>query len=660
MSYRLGIDVGTTYTAAAVSRSSGQGWSDPESVTLGTRGASVASVLYIAEDGSVVVGEAAERRAVTDPDRVVRQFKRRIGDRTPIYAGGRGWAPEDLSARLVRWVVDRVAEREGGSADAIAITHPASWGPHKKDLFAGALGAQGLTVTFLAEPQAAALSYAASERVANGSTIAVYDLGGGTFDAAVVHKADGAGPSGFGLLGRPEGLERLGGIDFDQVVFDHVRDGLPEAFAQLDDTDPAVLSAVAQIRRECTEAKEALSSDTEVSIPVMLPNSRGSVRLHRSEFEGLIYPQVEDTVTALRRAVQSAGLAPEQLTAVLLVGGSSRIPLVGQLVSEQLGRPVAVDADPKNAIAKGAALAIAPRPVAQAPQGPQPTGGHQRGGVAAAGAAGLAAGAAGLAAGAAAGAALPPPPRPGRAGLPQHQAPSGPTGQPQQSWQPPPSGLRPSSAPPPRPVHESANALFSGNDEPVRPRRRTEPVAEPADWEYDDYDGRRGSGRPNGLLLGVGGVLAAAAVVAGVLIWNANRTSAAGTSPAGSETATSAGPTAGPAKGQNQPTRTPGKATTQPVAPTSKAPVEPPPTTTKAVEPPPPPVTTTKPAPPANNGGGGGETGTGSTGAGGDTTQGGGTQTGNGSGVAAVPTGTSAGQGTRPAAGSDGPVIRSA
>ena len=663
MSYRLGIDVGTTYTAAAVSRSSGQGWSDPESVTLGTRGATVPSVLYIAEDGSVVVGEAAERRAVTDPDRVVRQFKRRIGDRTPIYAGGRGWAPEELSARLVRWVVDRAAEREGGPADAIAITHPASWGPHKKELFAGALGAQGLTVTFLAEPQAAALSYAASERVANGSTIAVYDLGGGTFDAAVVHKADGAGPSGFGLLGRPEGLERLGGIDFDQVVFDHVRDGLPDAFAQLDDTDPAVLSAVAQIRRECTEAKEALSSDTEVSIPVMLPNSRGSVRLHRSEFEGLIYPQVEDTVTALRRAVHSAGLAPEQLTAVLLVGGSSRIPLVGQLVSEQLGRPVAVDADPKNAIAKGAALAIAPRPVAQAPQSPshapQSTGGHRRagGGAAAAGAAGLAAGAA------AAGAALPPPPRPGRSSLPQHQAPpSGATGQPQQSWQPPPSGGRHGSAPPPRPVHESANALFAGNDEPERPRRRAEPVAAPADWEYDDHDDRRSSGRPTGLLLGVGGVLAAAAVVAGLLIWNANRTTSTGTTPAGSETTTTAGPAAGPAKNQNQATKTPGKASPQPENPVAPKTTTPPPaaTTTEA----PPPVKTTTAAPPANNNGGdtgtgGTGTGTGGTGTGSDTTQGSGTGT--GSGVAAVPTGTAPGHGaTNPVADSGGPVVRTA
>jgi molecular chaperone DnaK len=332
---------------------------EPEVVTLGTRGATVPSVLFIAPDGAVVVGEAAERRALTDPDRVVREFKRRIGDPTPIVVGGRAWAPEDLSARLVRWVVDRVAEREGGQATQIALTHPASWGSHKKDLLTAALARLDLRVSLLAEPQAAALHYATQERITPGSTIAVYDLGGGTFDAAVVRKADRSeaafGAAGFGLLGRPEGLDRLGGVDFDEVVFEHVREGLPAAFTDLDDTDTGVLSAVARVRRECTEAKEALSSDTDVSIPVLLPAGGGSVRLHRSEFESMIRPQVEETVDALRTAVRSAGCLPGELSAVLLVGGSSRIPLVAQLVSEGLARPVAVDADPNKPIANRAA-----------------------------------------------------------------------------------------------------------------------------------------------------------------------------------------------------------------------------------------------------------------------------------------------------------------
>jgi molecular chaperone DnaK len=363
MSYLLGIDLGTTRTAAAIGRLDARP-GETEIVNLGDRSSAVPSVLYIGDDGSVVVGEAAERRAVSSPDHVVREFKRRIGDPTPLIVGGRPWAPEDLSAQLVRWVVDRVAQREAGPATRIAVTHPASWGPHKKDRLGGALAAQGLQVSYLAEPQAAALHYASAERVEPGSTIAVYDFGGGTFDAAVVHK-DG---NNFKLLGRPEGVDRLGGVDFDEIVFEHVVAGMPEAFEGLDENDPAVLSAVAAIRRDCVEAKEALSSDTEVSIQVLTPAGQGSVRMHRSEFEAAIRPQVEDTVDALQRAVSSAGLTPPQLTAVLLVGGSSRIPLVGQLVSELLGRPVSVDVDPKNAIPMGAVLSLMPAP----PQVPAP------------------------------------------------------------------------------------------------------------------------------------------------------------------------------------------------------------------------------------------------------------------------------------------------
>jgi molecular chaperone DnaK len=357
MSYQLGIDLGTTYTAAAVSRATERQHADPEMVSLGDRAVQVPSVLYLAPDGSVLVGEAAERRSSIDPDRVVREFKRQVGDEVPLVVGGSPYPAHELAAMLVAWVVERVAEREGGPARRIALTHPASWGPHKKELLHGALAARGLSVTFLAEPQAAALSYAAAERVDRGSTIAVYDLGGGTFDSAVVRK-NGT----FTLLGRPEGIDRLGGVDFDDVVFTHVRDAIGEAFDQLDPADETVVGAVLRLRRECKEAKEALSADTEVRIAVLLPGLQTAVRLTRGEFEAMIRPQLEESVDALDRAVGSAGLTPADLSAVLLVGGSSRIPLVAQLVSAAFDRPVAVDADPKNAIALGAALSISPRP----------------------------------------------------------------------------------------------------------------------------------------------------------------------------------------------------------------------------------------------------------------------------------------------------------
>jgi molecular chaperone DnaK len=637
MSYLLGIDLGTTRTSAAVARE-GNRAGEVEMVTLGDRSSVIPSVLYLAPDGSVVVGEAAERRAVTDPDRVVREFKRRLGDPTPMVVAGRPWTAEELSSRLVRWVVDRVAEREGGPASRIAVTHPASWGGHKKELLSAALANQGLSVTFLAEPQAAALHYAAGERVEAGSTIAVYDLGGGTFDAAVVRKVSpsdsptgaasaGGTAAGFALLGRPEGLERLGGVDFDEVVFEHVRAGLPGVFDELDETDPGVLAAVARVRRECTEAKEALSSDTEVSVPVLLPGARGSVRLHRGEFEGLIRPQIEETVSALRRAVSSAGLAPEQLTAVLLVGGSSRIPLVAQLVSEQLGRPVAVDADPKNAIAKGAALSldITARggSTSGMPPVPSPRGGPQpRPPLGAAAAAGLAgaAGAAGLAAAGSGPSGGPPSPgrRPGPTATGAQQAggasagptatgaqhaggvPPGPAAGPPGPGGPPP---RPSTAPPTQRIETGSQR--HGAPPPTRvgavpPQRHAPPPADRPPADVDDAeDGAPRGRRSPAMLVSAGGLVAAIAVVGAIFVFATGQADSGnqGTQiPVIPET-TSAPVTTEPpveetrAPVEQQPTR-------RPAPPPATAPPPPPPTT---VAPPPttdPPPPTTEPEPP--------------------------------------------------------------
>ncbi|MGH3547225.1 MAG: Hsp70 family protein [Pseudonocardiaceae bacterium] len=357
MSYWLGVDVGSTFTAAAICRVEAGRRALPEVVPLGTRSNAVSSVVYLGQDGEVIVGEAAERRAVTHPDRVVREFKRRIGDEVPMVIGGAPHSAPEITAKVVRWVVDRVTQRAGGPAAGIVITHPASWGAYKTRIIAEALRVADLPqVTFRTEPEAAAASYALQERIESGSTIAVYDLGGGTFDAAVVRKT---GATTFSVLGHPQGLEQLGGVDFDDAVFNHVLAAVPD-LAELDPDDPATLEATAALRRECTAAKEALSVDTEVTIPVLAPGIRSQVRLVRAEFEDMIRSQVAETVEALRRTLRSAAIEPQGLDAVLLVGGSSRVPLVAQLVSAGLGRPVAVDSDPKAAIALGAALSALP------------------------------------------------------------------------------------------------------------------------------------------------------------------------------------------------------------------------------------------------------------------------------------------------------------
>jgi hypothetical protein len=161
---------------------------------------------------------------------------------------------------------------------------------------------------------------------------------------------------GFELLGTPEGIERLGGIDIDAAVFDHVRRALDGRLDELDQDVPSVVAAVARLRAECVSAKEALSSDTDVTIPVLLPAFTSEVRLTRSELETMVRPALLESIGALRRTLDSAQVTAEQLFAVLLVGGSSRMPIVSQLVSAELGRPVVVDAHPKHAIALGAAI----------------------------------------------------------------------------------------------------------------------------------------------------------------------------------------------------------------------------------------------------------------------------------------------------------------
>lgn len=353
--YSLGIDLGTTFTAAAIVAEG-----KAEIFHLGTRATSIPTIVHLSEGGELSVGEAAERRGQTDPARAAREFKRRFGDPVPLMLGGTPYSAESLAAVVMRAVADQVAERQGETASAICITHPASYGTYKLDLLQQSVRAAGLErVTFLAEPIAAAIYYASQQRIEPGAVVAVYDLGGGTFDAAVLRKTG----DGFEQLGQAEGLERLGGIDFDQSVFAHVSASLGPQLEALAG-DPSARSALLRLREDCRNAKESLSSDTVAAIPVILPNVNTEIRLTRAEFEAMIRPRISDTLKALDRARASTGLAYADIDRVLLVGGSSRIPLIGQLVSEATGRPVYVDSHPKHVIAMGGALFAAARDVA--------------------------------------------------------------------------------------------------------------------------------------------------------------------------------------------------------------------------------------------------------------------------------------------------------
>jgi molecular chaperone DnaK len=373
--YDLGVDLGTTYTAAATRRDG-----IVKIVTLGTRSPVVPSVVFLRSDGRLLVGEPAERAGTVDPDRLGREFKRRMGDQTPILLGGTPQSAAALTARLLVWVLARVAAAEGGPPGHLVLTCPANWGGYKRDVLREAVDLAELEaatgtwppgeVTVVSEPLATATHYAAAPataRVDAGEVVAVYDLGGGTFDAAVMA---GTG-HGHRMVGDAIGIEHLGGIDFDDAVLGHVTAQVADHVASLDPADPATVAALAALRRACVGAKVALSAVTHVSVPVVLPRHRTEVRLTRAEFEALIRPTLTTTIAALRRALRTAGIDAGDLAAIVLAGGSSRIPLVAQMLTDELGRPVTSDVHPKHPVALGAAR-LAPRPADAAIPAPPP------------------------------------------------------------------------------------------------------------------------------------------------------------------------------------------------------------------------------------------------------------------------------------------------
>ena len=341
MSIELGVDLGTTFTSAVVSRNG-----TADIVSLETDSASMPSV--VAFDGDqVLAGVAAERRLAESPSSGAREFKRRLGDTTPYILDGTPRGAEVLTSHLLRAVVERAGEQP----DVVRVAHPANWGEYKLELLrdAGRLADLG-EIELVAEPAAAAMQYATAGGLEMGALVAVYDFGGGTFDAAVVR----VGESGAEVIGRPEGLERLGGVDIDQVVLAHVDKSLDGALGQLDTSDVEVRRSIVALRVACTEAKEALSADTDVTIPVRLPSLVTEVRMTRAELEAAVAPRIDDTLGALDRAVASAGVGIADLSGVLLVGGSSRMPMVAERIAEHTGRPVLTDIDHDTAVAHGA------------------------------------------------------------------------------------------------------------------------------------------------------------------------------------------------------------------------------------------------------------------------------------------------------------------
>ena len=346
----LGVDLGTTFSASAVSDDG-----VVSVINLRERGSTISSTVFVREDGMLLYGEPAEARGVLQPDRIAREFKRRLGDNAPLVLGGMPFSAAELTESLLREILRMSAERLGQNPSTVVITHPASFGELRLDLLRDiARNAGAPDVRLLPEPLAAAIEYASKHRVQIGDTIATYDLGGGTFDTAVVKKTG----DGFELLGQPAGIERLGGVDFDEALLSLVNDRLGGALEELDETDETVRQALAELKSRVRRAKELLSSDNDAVVVVGLLGVAPSIHIARRDLNAIVRPQLQRTFELLSSTVASAGLTIEQVSTVMLVGGSTRMPIVRSTISDMCGRPAAVDIDPDFGVALGAARSV--------------------------------------------------------------------------------------------------------------------------------------------------------------------------------------------------------------------------------------------------------------------------------------------------------------
>lgn len=353
MSYGLAVDLGTTFTSAAIAEDD-----KVESVTLESHETLIPSAVHLASDGRWTVGVTALRRAEDEPDGLARAFKRSFGDPVPQILAGEPVSVEQLTARLLAWVVERVTERKGESPHTVVVTHPAHWSQSQRSLLRGACEpvVAPARLSLLTEPEAIAL-HTTSQSGAPAGRLAVYDFGGGTFDATILEVSD----TGFSILGDPVGLATAGGIDLDDLVFQWALDQLePGVLERLDRADPLVLDGLRRLRERAVEAKEALSTETDAAVSIELPTTRQRLRLPRSEFEAMARPLIVSTIEAVEEASKRAGVPVESLDRIVLAGGSSQVPLVVELVADRLGVPADSGMHPKLTVALGAATTLIP------------------------------------------------------------------------------------------------------------------------------------------------------------------------------------------------------------------------------------------------------------------------------------------------------------
>lgn len=343
----LGIDLGTTNSVASVVING-------EIQLIKKNGEAILpSVVGLDEAGNLLVGRAARNQAVLAPERTIKSIKRKMGVAATVSLGDQEYTPQEISAMILRRLKEHAEEQLGQPVAKAVITVPAFFNEIQREATREAGELAGLEVVrIINEPTAASLTYEA--KAEHLERLLVYDLGGGTFDVSVVQMEQGI----VEVLAS-HGDTKLGGDDFDDLLLDHVAD----AFQKKHDIDLRMsLIAKSRLLRACEDAKIALSAEPFATIELEFIAEKDGHPLHlvreieRAEYEDLIEALISKTLVCVDESLSDAKLQAPQIDKVILVGGSSRTPLVQRLLEERLQQPLHTEVDPDLSVAMGAAV----------------------------------------------------------------------------------------------------------------------------------------------------------------------------------------------------------------------------------------------------------------------------------------------------------------
>ena len=343
----IGIDLGTTNSCVAVLEGG-----EPRVIPNPEGNRTTPSVVAFKGDEELV-GETAKRQAVTNVDNTVASIKRIIGTKEKVSANGKKYTPEEISAKILMKLKSDAEAYLGDTVTEAVITVPAYFTDSQRQATKNAGKIAGLKVErIINEPTAAALAYGLDKEEAH--TVLVYDLGGGTFDVSILDLGDGIFE-----VKSTSGNNKLGGDDFDQRVMDYV----VSEFKKENGVDLSKdKMAMQRIKDAAEKAKKDLSgmTSTQINIPFISQNSDGplhlDVTLTRAKFEELNMDLFESTMEPVRKALKDAKMTAKDIDKVLLVGGSTRIPYIQELVKKELGQEPSKGVNPDECVAMGAAI----------------------------------------------------------------------------------------------------------------------------------------------------------------------------------------------------------------------------------------------------------------------------------------------------------------